>query len=143
MEQNMKMKMNKSPQKKRGLTEINLTSLIDVSLTLVIIFMVSYPMVMQSAINVSSPAMKEAKTDEEASDIKAEINLNSNQEIELNGRVIAEPQFADSLQSLLMASRDKCVVISADGSVLHDKVVAVLDMAKQCGAKQLSIIRRK
>ena len=139
----MKMKMNKSPQQKRGLTEINLTSLIDVSLTLVIIFMVSYPMVMQSAINVSSPAMKQAKTDDEASDIKAEINLTAKQEIELNGNIIAESRFADSLQSLLMASRDKCVVVSADGSVQHDKVVAVLDMAKQCGAKQLSIIRRK
>ncbi|MBN2009894.1 biopolymer transporter ExbD [candidate division KSB1 bacterium] len=139
----MKMKMNKSPQQQRGLTEINLTSLIDVSLTLVIIFMVSYPMVMQSAISVSSPAMKQATSDNEASDIKAEINLTAEQHIELNGAVIAESQFADSLQTLLTASRDKIVIISADGSVLHDKVVAMLDMAKQCGAKQLSIIRRK
>ena len=137
------MKMNKSAHQKRGLTDINLTSLVDVCLTLVIIFMVSYPLVMQSAINVSSPSQQRAKSDDQASDVKAEINLTADEHIQLNGAEIAESAFADSLRSLLAASREKNVVVSADGNVLHDRVVAVLDMAKQAGARQLSIVRRQ
>ena len=43
-----------------GITEINLTSLVDVSLTLVIIFMVASPFVMQSGIKVSTPKLEQA-----------------------------------------------------------------------------------
>jgi biopolymer transport protein ExbD len=137
------MNMNKDLNKKRGMSEINLTSLIDVSLTLVIIFMVSYPLVMQSVINVSTPALKKAKKVMEATELKAEIHLKSEDEIELNGAKIESEVFADSLRSLLASSKEKIVVVSAEGSILHDRVVAVLDEAKQCGAKQLSIVRRK
>ena len=48
-------------KKQRPVSNINLTSMVDVCLTLVIIFMVSYPLVMQSGIKVSSPSMKKAK----------------------------------------------------------------------------------
>jgi biopolymer transport protein ExbD len=127
----------------RGLSEINLTSLVDVCLTLVIIFMVSYPLVMQSGINVATPAMQKAKTVLEETELKAEINLKENNQIELNGHLIDHHLLPDSLKSLLLASKEKRVVISADENVLHDRVVAVLDLAKQSGAGQLAIIKRK
>ena len=133
--------MNKSANNNRGLTEINLTSLIDVSLTLVIIFMVSYPLVMQSGIKVSTPPLENAKNELEATELKAEIYLRHNDTIMLNGVTIESKSFSDSLRSLLGASINKLVVISADDNVLHDRVVAILDEAKQCGAQQLSIIR--
>ncbi|NIW80149.1 MAG: hypothetical protein GWN16_12125, partial [Calditrichae bacterium] len=66
----------------------NLTSLVDVSLTLVIIFMVSYPLVMQSGINVSSPSMEKAKTQLEETELKAEIVLKEDYSIQLNGKKI-------------------------------------------------------
>jgi biopolymer transport protein ExbD len=139
----MKTYKFKSSNKNRPVTEINLTSLVDVCLTLVIIFMVSYPLVMQSGINVSSPSMEKAKNQTEETEIKAEINLKADSTIELNGKMIEPLVFPDSLKSLLMASREKHVVISAEENVLHDRVVAILDEAKQCGAEQLSIIKRK
>jgi biopolymer transport protein ExbD len=135
---------NRSKESKsKGVTEINLTSLVDVSLTLVIIFMVSYPLVMQSGINVSTPSMQKAKTQIEETELKAEIFLKEDGTIELNDEVIEPAVFSDSLKSLLTASENKLVVISAEANVLHDRVVAVLDEAKQCGAEQLSIVKRK
>ena len=134
------MKSNKL-QPSRELTEINLTSLVDVSLTLVIIFMVSYPMVMQSGINVAAPAMAQARQAREETEVMASINLPDDDRIELNGTLIAPEQLADSLSSLLAGSREKQVIISAASEVLHDRVVAVLDVAKQSGASQLSIIK--
>ena len=127
----------------KAVTDINLTSMVDVCLTLVIIFMVSYPLVMQSGILVSTPSMKKARTMTEETEIKAEINLKEDYTIELNGKVIAPDILSDSLKSLMNASKKKLVIVSAEENVLHDHVVAILDEAKQCGAEQLSIIKKK
>jgi biopolymer transport protein ExbD len=129
--------------KKSGVTEINLTSLIDVSLTLVIIFMVSFPLVMQSGINVSAPSMRRAQTQMEETELKAEINLKEDGTLELNGYIIDADSLADTLKTLIEASKEKLVVVSAEPNVLHDRVVGILDQAKQLGARQLSIIKRK
>ncbi|UCF64660.1 MAG: biopolymer transporter ExbD [bacterium] len=140
-----KFTMNDRNQGKKGraVTDVNLTSMVDVCLTLVIIFMVSYPLVMQSGINVSTPSMKKARTMTEETELKAEINLKEDYSIELNGQVIDPVLLSDSLRSLMNASKNKLVVVSAEANVLHDHVVAILDEAKQCGAEQLSIIKKK
>ena len=137
------MTVNQNQKDNRGLSEINLTSLVDVCLTLVIIFMVSYPLVMQSGINVSTPALQKAKTVLEETELKAEINLKENNQVELNGHAIDYKALPDTLKTLLLASKEKRVVISAEENVLHDRVVAALDLAKQSGAGQLSIVKRK
>ena len=137
------MKMNKQIRKNGGVTEVNLTSLVDVSLTLVIIFMVSYPLVMQSGINVATPSLGKAQTQIEETPLKAQISIRENDIVELNGTTIDPATLPDSLKSILKASAEKMVLISADSSVLHDRVVAVLDIAKQSGAVQLSIIKQK
>ena len=140
-----KFSMNgrKNGKKQKAVSNINLTSMVDVCLTLVIIFMVSYPLVMQSGIKVSSPSMKKAKTISEETELKAEINLKEDYTIELNGDIISPELLSDSLKSLMQSSKNKMVVVSADENVLHDHVVAILDEAKQCGAEQLSIIKKK
>lgn len=129
--------------KKRGLTEINLTSLVDVALTLVIIFMVSSPFIMQSEIKVSTPTLKKARSPENATELKAEIYLESDGSLLLNGESVAVGSLSDSLNILLAASRTKQVVISADETVIYDEVIGVMDLARQSGAKKLSIVKRK
>lgn len=135
--------MQKTKPKDNTLSEINLTSLVDVSLTLVIIFMVASPFVLQSGIMVSTPALEQAKTEMEATDLQAEIRLKADGTILLNGALIAVPAFSDSLRSLLAVSADKHVLISAEEEVLHDQVIAVMDEAKQCGAQSLSLVKRR
>lgn len=136
----MKHEKNKGDH---GLCEVNLTSLVDVCLTLVIIFMVSSPFVMQSGIKVSTPSLEKARKVDEATDLKADIYLKTDGTIWLNGDSLAPAAFSDSLRALLSASRSKLVLISAEDEVLHDRVIAVMDQAKQCGADKLSIVKRK
>ena len=126
-----------------GLTEVNLTSLVDVCLTLLIIFMAASPFVMQSGIKVSTPAVQKAQASEKASDIKASIYLQNDSLLVLNGNPLPIADFSDSLRVLLAASKSKQVVISAGDEVLHDRVIAVMDQAKQCGAKNLAIVKTK
>jgi len=136
------MKANKLATR-RGLTEINLTSLVDVSLTLVIIFMVSSPFVMQSGIKVATPGLEKAPLATAATELQAEIHLKADGLLLLNDRIIGKDVFADSLRRLLTSSKDKMVLVSAEDEVVHDRVIAMMDAARQCGAKELSLVKRR
>ncbi|MGH7454251.1 MAG: ExbD/TolR family protein [bacterium] len=126
-----------------GLTEINLTSLIDVSLVLVVIFMVMTPMILQSTITVSTPNVGNAAAGALQTELRAEVYLQQSGEVLINGVVIAPARLTDSLRVLLAMTKNKLVVISADEQVIHDRVVAALDVARQAGAKELSIVKRR
>ena len=137
----MKSKFNKTDS---GLNEINLTSLIDVALVLVVIFMVMTPMIMQSNITVSTPAVGQAAAGSaEQTELRAEVYLKQDGEVLINSVPVASTALTDSLRYLLSKSKRKLVVISADEQVIHDRVVATLDAARQAGAKDLSIVKRR
>jgi biopolymer transport protein ExbD len=126
-----------------GLTEINLTSLIDVSLVLVVIFMVMSPMILQSTITVSTPNVNNAAAGEQQTELRAEVYLKNNGEILINAVPIEPAAMTDSLRVLLGKTSKKLVVVSADEEVIHDRVVSALDAARQAGAKELSIVKRR
>ena len=126
-----------------GLTEINLTSLIDVSLVLVVIFMVMTPMILQSTITVSTPGVNNAAGGEKQTELRAEVYLKNTGETLINGVPLTANAVTDSLRTLLEKTQKKLVVVSADEEVIHDRVVATLDAARQAGAKELSIVKRR
>jgi biopolymer transport protein ExbD len=126
-----------------GLTEINLTSLIDVSLVLVVIFMVMTPMILQSTITVSTPGVNNAAGGEKQTELRAEVYLKNTGETLINGVPLTANALTDSLRTLLEKTQKKLVVISADEEVIHDRVVATLDAARQAGARELSIVKRR
>lgn len=126
-----------------GLTEINLTSLIDVSLVLVLIFMVMTPMVLQSTITVLAPNVSNAAGGEKQTELRAEVYLKNTGEILINGVPVAGTAVTDSLRVLLTKAQKKLAVVSADEDVRHEVVVAALDAARQAGAKELSIVKRR
>jgi biopolymer transport protein ExbD len=104
--------------------------------------MASSPFVLQSGILVSTPKLTQAETQEEVTELKAEIDLGTEGAIQINGEPVTVSQFADSLRVLLSMSKEKRVVLSASGEVMHDQVIALMDEAKQCGAKKISLVRR-
>jgi biopolymer transport protein ExbD len=61
----------------------------------------------------------------------------------VNGVPVTPSALTDSLRMLLAQTKSKLVVISADEQVIHDRVVATLDAARQAGARELSIVKRR
>jgi len=135
--------MQNSQDSLEGLTEINLTSLIDVALVLVVIFMIMTPMIMQSNIIVSAPKVGKAAAGSPQTELRAEVYIKEGGMILVNGVPVAQAGLTDSLRVLLTPSKKKLVVISADEAVLHEQVVAVLDASRQAGARELSIVKRR
>jgi biopolymer transport protein ExbD len=126
---------------KKPIVSINLTPLVDVSLVLVVIFMATAPMFLQSGIAVY-PGEKKSEADAAAggsTDDTIMLKLAPNG-IWLNDKKIAEAEITQQLTRMLLASQKKRVVILPGDEIMHGEVIRMLDLSKQCGAKKLVIM---
>lgn len=124
-------------------TELILTSLVDIALCLVIGFMIAMPLFFETGIFVSAPGVARASQGEQGSDIKANVYLRNDGRTMLNETEVTLDQLADLLPKLLDRSVEKRVVVATDDEVVYDRVMKVLDLAKQSGAADLALLRTR
>ena len=121
--------------------EVNLTSLIDVVLLLLIFFMVSTSFVKQSQINISLPqAENSAIVDEPPEQI--DIMITATGTYLVNGRELinSRPEtIRNALQKVSAGNNDMPMTISADANARHQHVVTAMDVAGRLGFTQISI----
>ena len=143
-------------RRRRGMAhreELIITSLVDIALCLVLGFMVSMPAFIESGIFVTSPSVSrgEAATSAAtapADDIKVNIFLSDPSRDAPEGRIflneeeVTKDYLVKTLPQLLARSADRKVIIGSDFNVVYDRVIRVLDWAKQAGAGQLCLLRR-
>jgi biopolymer transport protein ExbD len=123
--------------------ELILTSLVDIALCLVLGFLVAMPLFFETGIFVSAPAVKRASSGEQGTDVKANIFLTDDGRILLNESEVSIAQLSDLLPKLLDRSRERRVVVATDDNVVYDRVMKVLDLAKQSGAADLALLRKR
>lgn len=123
--------------RKGGLiAEINMIPLIDVSLILLIIFMVITPFLVQSQIQVSLP---KASTGVKGDDQVLKVQLSASGAMALDGRQIKPGALEKELILRLKQSYKKTVLVEADKAVPVERVVAVFDAARKLGAGKIGI----
>jgi biopolymer transport protein ExbD len=123
------------------LSSPNVTPLVDVSLTLVIIFMITCPLIMQAGIKVL-----ESRTTVAAGKVGVEenvrVDLKANNELFVNGEKVEWRRLGEVLREKIALSRDKMVILTADNENKVGDVVQILDIAKQNGSKKLAILKK-
>lgn len=129
-------------RKRRRITpQVNITSLIDVVLLLLIFFMISTTFVTQPGIRVNLPKAK-AKVRDIAQEINTVI-ISADSTIYINRQKIRN---VEELHNALMEVRKEyqgdLIVIKADESVAHGLVVGVMDIAKTSGFSRIAIATR-
>jgi len=117
-----------------AITEINVTPLVDVSLVLVIIFMVTAPLFSQPVMKVDVP---KAVTNEGKEQENVTITIDPDEKIAVNAKEVTKDEMKGELKLQLAKSSDKVVIIRADKLTNHGIVVEALDIAKELGAKSL------
>jgi len=118
------------------IAEINMIPLIDVSLILLIIFMVITPFLVQSQIQVSLPkASTGVKGDEQV--LKVQIAAGGG--MTLDGRPVTLKKLDAELRLRLKQAYKKTVLVEADKAVPVERVVAVFDAARRLGAGKIGI----
>ena len=122
-------------------TEPNLTPLIDVCLVLVIIFMVTAPMIMQAGIKILE-SQAGASAGKHAAEENIEVILTEDDKVSLNGQEVLWQDFPLKIRQEICKSRDKLVFVTADNKNRVGRVVEILDISKQQGAKKVAIISK-
>jgi len=125
-----------------GLFEINMTPLIDVSLTLVCILLLSSPLAFESGITVKKSARSAAEAEKKMPEDRVEIFVVSEDSVVVNGATVARRELRETLTPLLDTSQERLVVVGCDDTVSHGAFVDVLDRAKICGALEIAVVGR-
>src|SRR5262249_26536365 len=118
------------------IVDINMIPLIDVSLVLLIIFMVMTPFLVQQQVRVNLP---QSVSSNEAPDRPIMITIQKNGEMTLNGTAVGASTLENSLKSLLAKNQDRPVMIQADRDLALQQVVTVMDIAKRLQVVKLGI----
>ena len=132
------MRLNLRP---RAQVEVNLTSLIDVVLLLLIFFMVSTSFVKQSQITISLPEAESSAPVPETPE-QIDIMISANGLYLVNGRELinSRPEtIRNALQKVSNGDNTLPLTISADANARHQDVVTAMDVAGRLGFTQISI----
>ena len=116
---------------------MNMIPLIDISLILLIIFMVITPFLVQSQIAVSLP--KASSGTKGADENVLKVQLAADGSMAVDGKTVRFQRLEKELILRFSKSYKKTLLVEADKTVQVDRVVAVLDIAKKLGAGKIGI----
>ena len=121
--------------------EINITPLTDIFLVLLIIFMVSSSVMVETAsrtgVKVNLPKGATKEIDPIAKSLV--VSLTSGGEIMAQGKAVKAEDLNKLFQSAFAKDAETQVIIEADSSVDHGHVVGVMEAAKSAGLSKLGI----
>lgn len=132
------MKLNLRPKAE---PEVNMTSLIDVVLLLLVFFMVSTSFVKQSQISIRLPQADSSAIVEEVAE-QLDIMITEQGTFLVNGRELINNRpetIRNALQKLSAGNTRMPLTISADGNTPHQYVVTAMDVAGKLGFVKINI----
>lgn len=126
-----------------GFSEINITPLTDIFLVLLIIFMVTSSVIVNSSngakagLKVNLPQGGSADVSATANDLSVAVLADGR--LVLGGDVVTADELKQAFEAARASSPDTTVIVQADEGVPHGKVVEVMELAKGAGLGQLAI----
>ncbi|HJU27951.1 MAG TPA: biopolymer transporter ExbD [Candidatus Binataceae bacterium] len=115
--------------------EINITPLTDIFLVLLIIFMVTASVAVESATHVQLPTALNTTPENKG----VIVTYTANHELFINSKDVPEREFEPVLRDALGRVDAKVVIFQGDRDVLIGDMVRILDIAKAAGADQIAI----
>ena len=117
------------------ISEINITPFVDVTLVLLIIFMVTATYIVTKSIPVDLP---EAGTGEDTVTTMA-VTMTEDGDIYLDGAKTDEESLKTHLKTEQRKDAEVRVIVDADKSISHGKVVHVIDLVRKQGISKFAI----
>ena len=120
----------------RRIVDINVTPLVDITLVLLIIFMVTTTYIVNPTIKVDLP--KAASGSEQMKTTLA-LTLSKDGDLYLNGEKTDEAAVTRYIGGELPKNPELQAIIAADKIVPHGNVVRVIDIVKRAGVRKFAI----
>lgn len=129
--------MRKQIRRRAVMGDINMVPFIDITLILLIIFMVMTPFIVQSQLNVDLPTATAVNRITEDNVIRVEIEKGGT--IRVMDNIVPAAKLQEELLLRLGRAQEKTILVQADKDVPIQQVVTVFDTAKRLGAARLGI----
>lgn len=113
-------------RKRRMMNQINVVPYIDVTLVLLVIFMVTAPMTNPGVVEL--PGAGQSLNQPKLPPVVLTIKKDGN--IELDGKLLKRDTMLIDVKAQLEKAPDRPVVIAADKNVKYDEVIGVMDVLK-------------
>lgn len=131
------MKLGKN--KNKVSTEFNMSSMTDIVFLLLIFFMLTSTMVTTNALDIVLPKGK-GKTD---SNKNVSVTINKDLAFFIDKDPVEETNLENALIAIMGSAENKAVVLRAEKSVPHEKVIYVMDIAYRNGLKMVVAVNPK
>jgi biopolymer transport protein ExbD len=131
------MKLGKN--KNKVSTEFNMSSMTDIVFLLLIFFMITSTMVTTNALDLVLPKGK-GKTDSNKS---ISVSIDKDLQFFIDKDKVDELTLEQQLLAIMANAKDKAIVLRAEKSVPHEKVVYVMDIAYRNQIKMVVAVNPK
>ena len=122
--------------------EINVVPLVDVSLVLLIIFMVTATFMKSAGMHIQLPTSSTAQAGQQAHEIV--IGVDAHDSLLWQGSVVSADQLAQELRKEAASSgTGSRIVVQGDERASHGRVVRAMTLAQEAGFSKLVIATRK
>lgn len=122
-------------RKRRLMNQINVVPYIDVTLVLLVIFMVTAPMTNPGVVEL--PQVGQALKQPE---VPLVLTVKLNNKIELDNKPLARDELLLAVRQALTKAPQRAVVIAADKNVKYDDVIGVMDLLKQNKVEKVGLL---
>lgn len=118
-------------------SEINLTPLIDIMLVLLIIFMVTSSVSLESGLDIDLPKTSSQTSTKEGNAVI--ISVDSQGVVFVQGKESNPDNLQKMITDALASENTKLVVFEGDRQSTLEKAISVMDIAKKAGADKFAI----
>ena len=123
------------------IADINIVPFVDIFLVVLIIFMVTAPLVLKPAIDVSLPQASSGEAKETEKNL--DVIIAATGELYVNGKPATLEELKDQASSVAKVAVDSGAILNADKSVTLEKLTEVIDAIKLAGIKKVAFSIKK
>lgn len=132
-----KAEMNRRLARPRMVAEINITPLTDVALVLLITFMITTPLILQSSIKVSLPEAASGKPLTNTRQIN--ITITDDTSVYIDNKLVTRKELRAKIRMMHRDNPNIEVIIFSDKAVRFKNIVSILDDLNEIGIRNLNI----
>ena len=125
--------------RKKAISEINVTPFVDVMLVLLIIFMVTAPL-LTSGIKINLPESSSILKNEKKEPVT--ISLNKKGKIYINKKVFTRKKLITKLKDLEKVNKNLKIYVKADKSINYGKVMDLMTVINNAGFKKVALVTK-
>lgn len=122
-------------RKRRLMNQINVVPYIDVTLVLLVIFMVTAPMTNPGVVEL--PKVGQALKQPSAPLV---LTVKTDKSIEFDGKSMQRDELLFAVRQQVEKDPQRAVVIAADKNVKYEDVIAVMDLIKQGNVEKVGLL---